>query len=303
MNVPGGAGGGRARGGGAVRDMGQPGTADRAKEVRAVVERIRAALLRAHRTLYRSAVRRQHDIGTGHPRADDERETSLGQRLYTDSYRDLVVLGFWSESFKGAKYVCSTSGMNIVRAVRKVAARALELANSWRSKGRSGIYHEFLREARRLEPDLQELDRDTRRLVDRHEADMVRLRRTLGDAFHVSEAEARLASYLMRHDLAGVVHVYGTDSPCGYCSRTYANLGPALQRAIQRLQALQARAQDGVKVKEAARPVPGIPGLRWRVGWIFYGQLYEAENPEKTTDLRALDAAVKAESIQGHMHL
>src|SRR5262249_54572963 len=157
----------------------------------------------------------QHDIGTGNPRAADEAETSLGQRLYTDSYRDLVVLGFWYEGLKSPKYVCSTSGMNIIRAVRKVANRTMELANSWRAKDRFGIYQEFLREARRIEMDVQEIDRESRRLVDRHDLDMLRMRRTLGIAFHVSEAEARMASYLMRHDVAATVHVYGTDSPCG----------------------------------------------------------------------------------------
>src|SRR5262249_36931940 len=189
--------------------------------------------------------------------------------------------------FKSPKYVCSTSGMNIARAVRKVAGRSLELANSWRAKGQSGVYHDFLREARRLEPDLQEIDRESRRLVSRHENDMQRLRRTLGYAFHVTEAEARFASYLMRHDIAGVVHVYGTDSPCGPCSRTFAHFGPALQKARERLLSLQAGAKD-----RPAGSVPlGLPGLRWRVGWLFYGQRYEVESAAKSTDLRALDQA------------
>jgi hypothetical protein len=278
------------------------GPADKALEVKAVVERIHAALLRAHRTIYRAVVRSQPDIGTGHPRADDERETSLGQRLYTDSYRDLVVLGFWHDGMKSPKYVCSTSGMNIVRAVRKVADRALEVGNSWRSKDRAGVYHEFLREARRLEPDLKEFDRESRQLVNRHELDKLRLERTLGVAFQTSEAEARMASYLMRHDVAATVHVYGTDSPCGYCSRTYNDLGPALQRAAQRLQRAPAAAGPA---QGAAGPPPArtIPGLRWRFGWIFYGQAYEADNIQKATDLRALDAAVRSGSIAGHGRL
>jgi hypothetical protein len=283
--------------------MARAGPEDKAQEVKAVVGRIHAALLRAHRTLFRSAVRRQHDIGTGHPSARDERESSLGQQLHTDSYRDLVVIGFWYEGLKSPKYVCSTSGMNIVRAVRKVADRALELANSWRSKDRAGVYHQFLREARRLEPDLQEIDRDSRRLVNRHELDMLRMQRALGVAFHTSEAEARMASYLMRHDVDAVVHLYGTDSPCGYCSRTFADLAPALERVGQRLQRVQA-AKPAVPGLPALKPPPPVvPGLRWRVGWIFYGQAYEAENVEKATDLGALDKAVKAGSIQGHARL
>jgi hypothetical protein len=281
--------------------MTRAGPEDKAREVKVVVERIRAALLRAHRTIFRATVRRQHDIGTGNPSARDERETSLSQRLYTDSYRDLVVLGFWYDGLKGPKYVCSTSGMNIVRAVRKVADRALELANSWRSKDRAGVYHQFLREARRLEPDLQEIERDSRKLVNRHELDMLRMQRTLGVAFHTSEAEARLASYLMRHDVAATVHLYGTDSPCGFCSRTFAALGPALERASQRLRRPPPGGPGGGVAEKTAAVV--IPGLRWRVGWIYYGQAYQAENTDKTTDLDALDAAVKAGSIQGHARL
>ena len=282
--------------------MALSGPAEKALEIKTVVERIHATLLRAHRTVYRSAVRRQHDIGTGHPRADDERETALGQRLYTDSYRDLVVLGFWHDAMKGPKYVCSTSGMNIVRAVRKVADRALELANSWRSKDRAGVYHQFLREARRLEPDLQEIDRESRQKVNRHELDMLRLQRTLGVAFHTSEAEARMASYLMRHDVTATVHVYGTDSPCGFCSRTYAALGPAMHNAAQRMR--RALAEPGLAQRTAGKiSALSVAGLRWRIGWIYYGQAYAADNPEKATDLRALDAAVKAGSIEGHGRL
>lgn len=257
------------------------GEADKAVEVKATAERIRDALLRAHRRIFRTAVRSQHDIGSGHPRADDERETSLGQRLYTDSYRDLVVLGLWYDGLKSPKYFCSTSGTNIVRAVRKVGARALQLANSWRSKDRAGVYQEFLREAKKLEPDVQELDPDSRKLTDTHERDMLRMRRALGTAFHVSEAEARAASYLMRHDVDQVVHVYGTDSPCGFCCRTYAELA-------------------GAKKKAEERRRGGLPGLRWRFGWVFYGSLYEAGNPEKTTDLRVLDAAVRSGALLGH---
>jgi hypothetical protein len=276
------------------------GPADKALEVKAVVERIHAALLRAHRTIYRAVVRSQPDIGTGHPRAGDEHETSLGQRLYTDSYRDLVVLGFWHDGMKSPKYVCSTSGMNIVRAVRKVADRALEVGNSWRSKDRAGVYHQFLREARRLEPDVQEVDRESRQAVNRHELDMLNLRRRLGLAFATSEAEARMASYLMRHDADATVHLYGTDSPCGPCSRTFAGLAPALEKLGQRLQ----RAYAGKPVVPGlpvVKPPPlVVPGLSWRIGWIFYGQPYEVANAEKTTDLKALDAAVRAGSIQGH---
>jgi hypothetical protein len=276
--------------------MAQPEVADKAKEVKLVADRIHNALLRAHRTLYRAAVRRQHDIGTGNPRATDEAETSLGQRLYTDSYRELVVLGFWYEGLKSPKYVCSTSGMNIIRAVRKVSRRTLDLANSWRAKDRLGVYQEFLREARRIEMDVQEIDRESRQLVDRHELDMLRLRRTLGVAFQVSEAEARMASYLMRHDVTATVHVYATDSPCGFCARTYAALGPALDKLKQR----QAAVKDNRPDRKAGE---GTPGLRWRIGWVYYGQLYHAGNPEKTTDLRALDEAVRAGSIAGHAHL
>jgi hypothetical protein len=260
--------------------------ADKAKQVKVVVDRIYHALLRAHRRLYRTVVRSQHDIGSGRPSAADEGETSLGVRMYTDSYRDLVVLGFWHDGMKGPKYVCSTSGANIVRAVRRVAPRAVELANSWRSKDRAGVYQEFLREARKIEPDVQEIDMESRELTDRHALDMLRMRRTLGTAFHVTEAEARMASYLMRHDVSEVVHVYGTDSPCGFCSRTYAELAPATARLTR---------QRGPAGKGQ---LPA--GFRWRIGWIFYGQLYEAANPEKATDLRALEAAIKAGSIAGH---
>jgi hypothetical protein len=283
--------------------MARAGPEDKAQEVKAVVARIHAALLRAHRTIFRAAVRRQHDIGTGNPSARDERETSLGQRLYTDSYRDLVVLGFWYEGLKGPKYACSTSGMNIVRAVRKVADRALELANSWRSKDRAGAYHQFLREARRIEPDVQEIDRESRQMVNRHELDMLRMHRTLGVAFHSSEAEARLASYLMRHDVDAAVHVYATDSPCGYCSRTFAGLAPALERVTQRLQRGQGAKPAVPGLPVVKPPPPVVPMFRWRVGWIYYGQRYEAENADKTADLGALDAAVRAGSIQGHTRL
>ncbi|MCI0464062.1 MAG: hypothetical protein L0Z62_44575 [Gemmataceae bacterium] len=273
-----------------------PETEDKAKQVKSVVDRIYHALLRAHRRLYRTIVRSQHDIGSGRPSAADEAETSLGVRMYTDSYRDLVVLGFWYEGQKGPKYVCSTSGMNMVRAVRKVGPRAMELANSWRAKDRAGVYQDFLREARKIELDVQEIESESRRLVDRHELDMLRLRRQLGVAFQVSEAEARMASYLMRHDVAATVHVYATDSPCGFCGRTYAALGPALEKLKQR----QAAVKDNRPERKAGE---GTPGLRWRIGWVYYGQLYHAGNPEKTTDLSALDAAVRAGSIAGHAQL
>ncbi len=276
--------------------MAQPEVADKAKEVKLIAERIHDALLRAHRTLYRAAVRSQNDIGTGHPRAADEADTSLGQRLHTDSSRDLVVLGFWYEGLNSPKYVCSTSGMNIVHAIHEVAGRTREVANSWRAKDRFGIYQDFRRQARRLQPDVQEIETESRRLVDRHELDMLRLRRQIGVAFQVSEAEARLASYLMRHDVDKVVHVYGTDSPCGYCGRTYAALGPALERVRQRQAAPKGGQADG-------KSTGGLPGLRWRFGWIYYGQLYHVRNPERATDLSTLDAAVRAGSIAGHAQL
>jgi hypothetical protein len=268
--------------------MAQSEAVDKAKEVKVVVERIHAALLRAHRRIYRAAVRRLPDIGTGHPTARDEAETSLGQRLHTDSYRDLVVLGFWYHGLKTPKYVCSTSGMNIARAVRKVAARTLDLANNWRAKDRAGVYHEFLREAKKLEPDLQEIDVESRELTDRHALDMLRMRRTLGVAFEPTEAEARMASYLMRHDVSTVVHLYGTDSPCGRCARTLAALAPHRDKALERLRTYRPGDRSGV------------PGLRWRIGWVCYGQLYHANNPDKATDLRALDEAVRLGGIEGY---
>jgi hypothetical protein len=274
--------------------MAQSEAVHKANEVKVVAERIYHALLRAHRRIYRAAVRSQGDIGTGHPSARDEAETSLGQRLYTDSYRDLVVLGFWYDGVKHPKYVCSTSGVNIVRAVRKVAARTLELGNSWRAKDRSGVYHDFLREARKIEPDLQEIDLESRELVDRHKLDMLRMQRSLGVAFEVTEAEARMASYLMRHDVNAVVHLYCTDSPCGYCSRTLAALAPHREKAIQRLRSFQPK---GALLKA---PEPEIPGLRWRVGWVCFGQLYQANNPDKATDRRALDEAVRLGGIEGY---
>lgn len=279
--------------------MGQPGPEDKAKEVKTVVERIHAGLLRAHRTIYRAAVRRQNDIGSGHPSARDERETALGKRLFTDSSRDLVVIGFWYEGLRSPKYVCSSSGMNIVRAVRKVANRSRELANSWRSKDRAGIYHTFLREARRIEPDVQEIERETRKLTNRHELDMLRLERTLGVAFRVTEAEARLASYLMRHDVRATVHFYATDSPCCHCSRTFAALGPAQEKLRQRVRGVLTT-NPGLPGSVDKLPMPILPGLDWRIGWIYYGQVYATDNPTGTTDLKALDAAVKAGSIQGH---
>jgi hypothetical protein len=269
-------------------------TVRKAKEVQIVAERIRHALLRAHRRIYRAAVRRQPDIGAGHPTARGAAETSLGQRLYTDSYRDLVVLGFWYGGLKHPKYVCSTSGMNIVRAVRKVAARTPEPASNWRAKGRSGVYHAFLSEARKLEPDLQEIDPESRELVARHQLDMLRMRRTLGVAFAVTEAEARMASYLMRHDVNEVVHLYGTDSPCASCSRTFAALAPHRDRALRRLRSFQ---PDGALLKA---PGPEIPGLRWRIGWVCYGKPYQATDPARATDLRALDGAVRLGGIEGY---
>jgi hypothetical protein len=274
--------------------MAQSEAVRQAQEVQGVAERIRHALLRAHRRIYRAAVRRRPGLGTGHPTARDEAETSLGQRLYTDSYRDLVVLGFWYDGLKSPKYVCSTSGISIIRAVRKVAGRTLELANNWRAKGRSGVYHDFLREARKLAPDLQELDPESGALVDRHELDMLRMRQTLGVAFAVTEAEARMASHLMRHDVNEVVHLYGTASPCGGCSRTYAVLAPHRDRVLQQLPSFQ---PNGAPQKA---PGPEIAGLRWRVGWVCYGRPYQATTPAKATDLRALDEAVRLGSIEGH---
>ncbi len=282
--------------------MGRSGPEDKAREVKVVVERIHAALLRAHRTIYRSAVRRLNDIGSGHPSAKDERETVLGKRLFTDSSRDLVVLGFWYEGLHGPKYVCSTSGMNIIRAVRKVANRAQELANSWRSKDRAGIYHDFLREARRIEPDVQEIERETRKLTNRHELDMLRLERMVGVAFKDTEAEARMASYLMRHDVTATVHLYATDSPCCHCSRTFAALGPAVDKARERLRGVPAN-KPAIAGLPDKLPIPGLPGLGWRIGWIFYGQAYEPENTDRATDFKVLDSAVKAGSIEGHARL
>ena len=282
--------------------MGRSGPEDKAQEVKIVVERIHTALLRAHRTIYRAAVRRLNDIGSGHPSARDERETTLGKRLFTDSSRDLVVLGFWYEGLRSPKYVCSTSGMNIVRAVRKVANRSQELANSWRSKDRAGIYHDFLREARRIEPDVQEIERETRKLTNRHELDMLRLERILGMAFRVTEAEARLVSYLMRHDVSATVHVYATDSPCCHCSQAFAALGPALEKARQRLRGVStgSSAPSGLANK---LPAPRLPGLDWRIGWIYYGQVYTPDNLERASDPRVLDAAVRVGSIEGHSPL
>src|SRR5262249_25413073 len=123
----------------------------KAKEVKATVERIYQTLLRAHRRIYRAVVRGQPHIRSRHPRARDAAETALGQKMHTDSDRDLVVLGFWYNGLKSPKYVCSNSGMNIVRAVRKVANRALTVGNSWRTKDRTGVYQDFLVEARKIE--------------------------------------------------------------------------------------------------------------------------------------------------------
>ncbi|MCI0640684.1 MAG: hypothetical protein L0Y72_04405 [Gemmataceae bacterium] len=269
----------------------------KAKEVKVKVERIYLALVRAHRRIYRAVVRGQHDIGSGHPSAQDERETSLGQRLYTDSYRDLVVLGFWYRDLNSPKYVCSEGAMNIIRALRRVAARALTLGNSLRTKDRFGIYHDFLAMAKKIEPDVAEIEPDSGQLMDRHALDMARMRRTLGVAFQATEAEARMASYLMRHSVAQTVHAYCTDSPCGHCCRTYAELAPRLAKAAER--------RGNAEANPVAHPrgAPSVQGFGWKIGWLFYGQPYEAAAADKTADFPALDAAVRDGSIEGYAQI
>ncbi|MCI0379998.1 MAG: hypothetical protein L0215_20645 [Gemmataceae bacterium] len=269
----------------------------KAKEVKVKVERIYLALVRAHRRIYRTVVRGQHDIGSGRPSAQDERETSLGQRLYTDSYRDLVVLGFWYSGLNTPKYVCSEGAMNIIRAVRTVADRALTVANSWRTKDRRGVYHDFLDLAKKIEPEVCEVEPESGQAMDRHAMDMARMRQTLGVAFQATEAEARMASYLMRHNVAQTVHAYCTDSPCGYCCRTYAALAPHLAKADER--------RGNAEANPVAHPrgAPSLQGFGWKFGWLFYGQPYQAAAAEKTADFRALDAAVQAGSIEGYAQL
>src|SRR5207253_3046493 len=107
---------------------------DKAKEVKRTVERIYQSLLRAHRRIFRCAMRSQNDIGSGRPSEQDEKATSLARETYTTTYRDLVVLGFWSDALGGPKFVCSEGGVNIIRAVRAVADGVLRVGNSWRAK-------------------------------------------------------------------------------------------------------------------------------------------------------------------------
>jgi hypothetical protein len=101
------------------------------------------------------------------------------------------------------------------------------------------------------------------------------------EAFDAGEAEASMASYLMRQRVAGTVHLYGRWSPCGRCCR-----------ALHWLSYLY-----GAPGRRAGGAPPD--NLRWQIGWVFYGKNYRATNDEKVPDFRSLQSAVALGGIAG----
>jgi hypothetical protein len=189
--------------------------------------------------------------------------------------------------------------MNIARAVRKVAYQVMKRANSWQAKESGGIFDEFLRDVRLLLPDVLRIDpeSDTREPSNQHALDMRKMARALGISFGSTEAEARMASFLMQQGCEEVVDVYCTDSPCGPCSRTFAALEPAKAKIRERMMSIYKNPVAHPGMNSDGRL---MPGFGWQIGWLFYGSKYVVENKEKCTDMQALYDAVEEGSIEGH---
>src|SRR5262249_45596643 len=127
----------------------------------------------------------------------------------------LVVLGFWWD--RGVRYVASGQAAKILSAADREVSRQRELANTWRTKFRHvrGLHDRYLGARRSLWiPPYEEV-----------RTQMAALGALLGNstgfapaggapaAFQASEAEARLATFLMANRITGDVHFYATHSP------------------------------------------------------------------------------------------
>jgi len=98
--------------------------------------------------------------------------------------------------------------------------------------------------------------------------------------FNISEAEAFMASSLMRSKTVGVVHWYGRWSPCCTCS-------PSL-KWLSYLYGPHAPKQQ---------PLPS--NLQWRFGWVFYGEIYEHKQEVQQECQNQLNWAKELGGIQG----
>ena len=109
-----------------------------------------------------------------------------------------------------------------------------------------------------------------------HEIDAGRPR-----TFSPSEAEAFMATTLMCDRRAGVIHFYGRWSPCCTCSPSLKWLsysyGP-----------------------HAPKNLPPPPDMQWRIGWVFYGEIYEHDRNIQRACANQLDWATRLGGIAGH---
>jgi hypothetical protein len=226
----------------------------------------------------------QPEIPPGKVSPKTYRETPLGQRHNAGSptgyapSTTFVVLGFWWAD--GVRYVTSGQGAKILSAADREVPRLMEVANTWRTKQKHARdpYHDYLsaRQSLWIPP------------FPTVKAEMKALGEDAG-AFKDTEAEARMATYLIGNRVAGDVHFYATHSPCEYCCETLAALG-GVARRLEEFRANPAAFSSPRFGVLADRP----ERFRWRLGAAFYGRIYP------TTRFDLLDAAVRSGGLLGY---
>jgi hypothetical protein len=263
-------------------------------------EVIARACLKVHRTLFREALASDPSIGTGRPDREAEEASDLGQRFRSTSYDEPVFLGFWWSGGKG--FTCSVRGFGMRDANRVVSPRTIDLANTRVAKEGGDDYLKFLEVNRKLieidpEPAMRTLTamlRTSQRDGPRHGT------RARAEAFFTSEAEARAFAYLMhRKDVSGFVHFYTTQSPCGACCQTYAELGP-MYAMYENIRANPPA--HGARMFLDFRTDFEAAGFdRWKVGGLYYGCLYTGL--ARPTNLNVLTRAVQYGGIRGYKQI
>lgn len=290
---------------------------DRARQVKKEVEDFLDALLAARDAFAPSArlVEREEAAHDRRMARTPREERTTFRRI--DRELDVAVIGFWWPESRHAILVCSQGGLNLIRHIAEHGPQMMRVGNTYKHKEKYRyLWDNFLkhcgsqiqvatsrRELRRtrFEPaaELANVREDMIVLRDQLQQNLQRLLRQPAAAapdapaggqaaedlhrgapqvFGDNEAEARMASYLMRHRIAGPVHFYGTWSPCGDCCRS-----------LRWLSYLYGR-------RRAPGPEPGDP-FRWRIGWVLYGEEYEART--NAMDRQALERARDWQGIAG----
>jgi hypothetical protein len=239
---------------------------------------------------------RQSELPSGKVSREDYQASPLGQRHRAGSPAGyappatVVVLGFWWAD--GVRYVTSGQGAKILSAADREVPRLMQIANTWRTKQKHAPhpYQDYLSVRRSLWlPEFATVQAEMNALGALMRQSVSPAAAEPSGPFEATEAEARMATYLIGNRVAGDVHFYATHSPCLGCCRTLAALGGVARRLeeFRGNPAAYSSPRFGVLADGPER-------FRWQLGGAFYGRVYP------TTRFDLLDDAVRTGGILGY---